>query len=170
LADLLKIKSCKIKLYVKSYPVVPLFNYKNLNKRDNVSFHKDHTNTFNYFVGSVKRCDSVIEKVKFLKNCDAFISLGSSFSIEAALFDLPIIHFELKRDERFQFFEKELFERVDISDHFKYFRKNLKTTNSYDDLINSILDAVLNKNKFSGKKLLSKLGVSHLNKNNKYSF
>lgn len=170
MADLLKIKSCKIKLYVKAYPVVPLFNYKILNKRDNVCFHKDNPSSFNYFVGSVKRCDSVIEKVKFLKKCDAFISLGSSFSIEAALVDLPIVHFELQRNQRFQFFEKELFERVDISDHFKYFRKNLKTTNSYSDLINSIFDAALNKKKFSGKKLLSKFGISHLNKKNKYLF
>ena len=87
----------------------------------------------------VIRFGSDQERLNYLAACDCFLSLATSFTIEAAIFGLPIVHFYLDSTGRSSIAEKEVFRRVDISDHLlEYFLGELPTAKSYDTLVGQL--------------------------------
>lgn len=85
------------------------------------------------------RFGSPAEKVCFLSRCDAFLSLATSFTFEAALQGCPIIQLALAPAQRQSSAEQELFRWVDNSDHLqRYFMRDLPLAQSYSDLVTSL--------------------------------
>jgi hypothetical protein len=82
------------------------------------------------------------EKLIYLDRCHVFLSLVTSFTIEAAIADRAIVHFWLSPDQRRTSAERRLFDSVDISDHItKYFRGLLPVQTTYAGLAMGLLAA-----------------------------
>jgi hypothetical protein len=118
------------------------------------------------------RIGSDEERYMYLKKCHFFISMGTSFTFEAAIFGLPIAHYYLNKENRVTECEHEIFNRIDISDHIlKYFNLYLEIANDVEKLSklieNGVLKPKINK---SNKLLLEAIGVPLLAANNKYKF
>lgn len=75
------------------------------------------------------------ERLAFLGQCDAYLSLATSFTLEACLVGLPILQLALSPDQRHSAAEQELFRWVDISDHLqRYFLQALPVARSYEEV------------------------------------
>jgi hypothetical protein len=102
------------------------------------------------------------ERLSYLSSCHCFLSLGTSFTIEAAIAGLPIVQFYLEPQHRAHEAERAIFARFDISDHLsRYFLGTLPVARDYADLAAQLADAAsLNSQAAgAGQLLLDILGV-----------
>ena len=60
---------------------------------------------------------SNIEKINYISKCKFMMTIGTSFAIEAAIMNKPIIPFILADKNRIEDFEKEIFKTTDINQH-----------------------------------------------------
>jgi len=74
-----------------------------------------------------------IEKIKFLDSVDCFLSLATSFSIEAALRNIPIIHLDLSVGE-FSEEYKDIKKYLGTTDHLKKYYQKLPSATSFKEI------------------------------------
>ncbi len=75
------------------------------------------------------------ERLDFLNQCDAYLSLATSFTLEACVAGLPILQLALSPDQRHSPAEQALFHWMDISDHLqRYFLQELPTARSHEEV------------------------------------
>jgi hypothetical protein len=79
------------------------------------------------------------QKIDYLAQCDCFLSIGTSFTLEAAIAGTPIFQFNLDRPLRKTEAEKSLFGWIDISDHLQaYYITHLPVHRDYDALVEAV--------------------------------
>jgi hypothetical protein len=158
-------------ILVRPYPSLPISEYDELKSIKNVTLYipKDAAYEDRYGDGrELILFSSNEERHEYLAQCVLFLSTGTSFTIEAAIDNLPIIQIYLDTEFRKESFEKDLFGRVEISDHIlKYFNNNLDLINSYENL-QLALETFRNSEAYAielqtgNKKLLSALGFNNI--------
>ena len=100
------------------------------------------------------------EKINYLNGCDIFLSLGTSFSIEASICRVPMIQLSISKNERNTWYERAIFERLDISDHIQnYFVNQLRTAKSYADLLKFIDSILEDQGLYNDYEFQNKLGL-----------
>jgi hypothetical protein len=102
------------------------------------------------------------ERLDYLSTCNVFLSLATSFTIEAAIFRLPILHFYLPTAERRTRSEHEIFRRIDICDHLgEYFAEVLEVAQSHADVARCLAEIIVNPESHLKRSaaLLNRLGV-----------
>ncbi len=161
------------KILYRPYPTLAMEIYLPLLHNKNVEVYEikgekndrfgDKSEMFNF--GSNE------EKINYISNCKFLLTIGTSFAIEAAIMNKPIIPFILAKNNRFEDFENEIFKIFDINQHLsryinilsepidsynkfyellKYgnYEKGLVVTEKLKKLVNvsAILDAAYDKN------------------------
>jgi hypothetical protein len=133
-----------VKILVRPYPILPVSEYADLVKCANVVMVDiqgplmDRYNDGREFI----RFGSDEERIDYLARCDCFLSMATSFTMEAAIFGLPIVHFFMRPADCTTASEHEFFERITISDHLDvYFNQGLFLSSDYAHLIGRTLQA-----------------------------
>ncbi|MDH4395555.1 MAG: hypothetical protein QE278_07745 [Limnobacter sp.] len=110
------------------------------------------------------RFGSHLEKHQYLSSCDVFLSIGTTFTVEAFLHGTPIIHFYLPQSERIDEDAILLFKRIEITcvHFFEYFPGALPFVESVDDLRLALLGSQTQP--VSRELLLERLGTGGLDK------
>lgn len=142
-----KLSQTGYQILVRPYPSLPLINYESLNDYKNIKLYLPENANYQDRFGDGREFilfSTDEERHFYLSQCVTFLSMGTSFTIEAAIDNIPIIHFYLDKEVRENEYEIKLFERVDISDHItSYFNRNLEIAYTYDHLLdtfNKIID------------------------------
>lgn len=149
----------------RPYPILPLSFYADLESFSNIKLvgiagiatqYNDGKKIHQFHIGSDR------ERFSFLSRCDCFLSIATSFTIEAAMFEVPIVHFYLAPGATDIFSEYEFFTRIVISDHImEYFKNELVFADNYKDLVGQI-DFVIKNRDVAIKKsnmLLTRMGI-----------
>lgn len=127
-ATLLRTELPQAVILFRPYPIIPASFYADLTAVGNVELveiagpvdaYKSGTAVYEYRRGSDE------ERVGFLSLCDCFLSMATSFTFEAAVFGLPIVHYAIPPAARRDEAEQEIFLRLDISEHLYYLGENL---------------------------------------------
>jgi hypothetical protein len=131
----------RFKLLVRPYPSVNLSYYSSLTGNKSIVIYNysnlllDRFNDGSEFINF----GGDEEKINFLNNCQIFVSFSTSFTIEAALYGLPIIQLYFNSCIQSEKFCKNLFERFEISDHLlKYFKNGLNVVYSFIEFENHL--------------------------------
>lgn len=155
-------------LLIRPYPIIPLVFYSELAQFKNVNLVEIGGEVTKYDDGKKQyehRIGSDLERFEYLSKCNCFLSIATSFTIEAAMFGLPIVHFYLEPEDRKSDSEKEFFKRIEISDHLiEYFNKELVLSSNYEDLVSNlglVENGKSDKSK-SPDNLLKRIGVPFL--------
>lgn len=125
---------CKLK--IRPYPTLGSDFYTDLSILSNVEIVSIEGAPLDRFGDGREliRFGSPNERLDYLFSCDVFLSLATSFTIEAAICNLPIVHLQLATNERRTESERQIFQRIDICDHLsEYFVRNLVCANSYTE-------------------------------------
>ncbi len=133
------------KLKIRPYPTLGTDFYADLRTLSNVEIVSISGTPVDRFGDGreVIRFGSSAERVDYLLSCDVFLSLATSFSIEAAICNLPIVHFLLANEERKTESEHQIFQRIDICDHLsEYFAKSLVCAKSYTEVAAYLKSAI----------------------------
>ena len=151
-------------IHVRPYPILPSEFYRDIEKHANVrvvgiagpkDVYQNGKYNYEYRKGNVsERCD-------YLANCDCFLSIATSFTFEAAIFGIPIVHFQRSPEQCDDQAEREFFSRLAISDHLHYFTKNLPTACSYQQLAAQLKEIMHCQKKFgrNSAPLLESIGI-----------
>jgi len=150
----------------RPYPAAPAEYFESLAGSHNVIMKNIEGNKIDRFGDGREFISfgSERERLNYLQSCDCFISLATTFTIEAAIAGIPIIHLFLDSKSRQNTAEKRVFERIEITDHLiKYYNGSLQTAHNYDE-VNTRLHELRNssKNTEAGKRLLQQLGLETL--------
>lgn len=152
-------------LLIRPYPIIPLEFYLELGQCKNVKLvdiggsvtkYDDGKKLYEHKVGSD------VERLDYLSKCNCFLSIATSFTIEAAMFELPIVHFYLEPEDCKTEDEVKFFERIVISDHLiEYFNRELLLSRNYEELISNFQLVKNNKSDVlkSSENLLRRMGV-----------
>lgn len=102
------------------------------------------------------------EKKRFLDSCDLFLSLGTTFTLEAIIHGAPVIHYFLPAEKRQSADEHLIFNRVEITcDHFdSYFAHCVEYITTAAELIASIHK--MRSSASDHEELLSRIGLAAL--------
>ena len=141
IAEILLINKVDIQILFRPYPSVstsiykPLFHFPNIEIVD-----IDGSSLDRYGDGrEIIRFGSDKERIKYLSRCNCFLSIGTSFTFEAALFGLPVIQYFVPKSERKTNDEMSFFGRLDISDHIlNYFLPYLPVAKDIRSLLSLI--------------------------------
>lgn len=102
-------------LIVRPYPSLDLSEYHSLLEINNIKLIRESTQVIDRETPDGKLFDeSVKSKVQFLSSASWFLSMGTSFTIEAAICNMRILQIDLLSDEKWWM---EIKKRLDISDH-----------------------------------------------------
>ena len=158
-------------ILVRPYPSLPISEYDVLKDLKNVVLYIPNEGVYEDRYGDGRErilFSSNEERHEYLSQCMLFLSTGTSFTIEAAIDNLPIMQIYLDRESRKEPFEKDLFGRIEISDHIlKYFNNNLELITSYEHL-QMFLESFKNSEAYGkelqsgNKKLLNALGFNNI--------
>lgn len=133
-------------LYIRPYPTMRKGEYQELAYCGNIEIIEIEDDFYCEFGG--RRKGDEYEKKEFLNLFDVFISLGTSFTIEAEIVGVPIVQYYKKKNNRKKDCEIEVFRRIDVCDHIlKYFLENLETL----ETLKSIGEFRKNKNNLTEK-------------------
>lgn len=149
---------------VRPYPIIPISDYDALRAASNIELigiKGELTDRYGDG-GEFIRFGSNEERIEYLSKCDCFLSMATSFTIEAALFGLPIVHFFLQSDLWKSPGELSFFQRIEISEHITdYFVKDLTTAETYEELSNLLSAASQNRStyKIETDALLARIGL-----------
>lgn len=164
IADYLRIYIPSAVIRVRPYPIIPLQFYAALTDLQNVEL-VDITGVVDQYQYGTKsyeyRKGSDLERCAYLSTCDCFLSIATSFSFEAAVYGLPIVHLYRSPEHCIDVSEREFFLRLAISDHLYYFTESLATARDYDDLI-MMLEQIRtgeSEARYLGDKLLRSIGI-----------
>ena len=110
------------------------------------------------------RFGSPLEKKAYLNSCDVFLSIGTTFTVEAFLHGTPIIHFYLPEEDRIGDDAILFFKRIEITcvHFFDYFPGALPFVESINDLRVALLND--QSRSISREILLERLGLEELGK------
>lgn len=125
----------------RPYPTLPETFYAPLRNRPNVQWVGIAGSAIDRYGDGREfiRFGSEEERLRYLAHCDTFLSLATSFSIEAVIAGRPTVHFYLPLGNRQSRAEIEIFKRIDISDHLlKYYLQYLPVVRSYQELLDWI--------------------------------
>ncbi|MGZ3769091.1 MAG: hypothetical protein ACXVCP_07105 [Bdellovibrio sp.] len=165
IAKKLKAELPAARILFRPYPVLPLTFYSDLLECDNITLVEIEGDSVRYDNGIVVtslRIGSDTERFSYLQKCDCFLSMATSFTIEAAIFGLPIVHFCLPPEKWQTEDEIEFFKRIYISDHLlEYFCKDLLLANGYSELVEKMKELLPLKNEMvdMSNKLLNRMGI-----------
>jgi hypothetical protein len=129
------------RILVRPYPTLPLSEYEPLTRYRNIQVKEiDGELIDRYSDGrELIRFGSDEERIDYLSRCHCFLSMATSFTIEAAMFGAPIVHFYLPPEKCTDLSERKFFERIAISDHLRvYFIQELLTVDNYNDLVEQL--------------------------------
>lgn len=144
----------------RPYPTLPASFYAPLRTCKNVQFNDIAGSAVDRYGDGREliRFGSVEERLQYLGSCDVFLSLATSFSIEAVIAKCPTVHFYLPPEHRHALWEREIFKRIDISDHLlKYYMGFLPVVRSMDELVEWIDEAIQNPPR--QERLLTQMGI-----------
>lgn len=134
----------KAKILVRPYPILPLSEYAQLARHPNIVLNEiqgevtDRYNDGREFI----RFGSDEERIDYLARCHCFLSMATSFTIEAAMFGLPVVHFYIPPEQCTSHGEFTFFQRIAISDHLDvYFNRELLVAHDYEELIRELAAA-----------------------------
>lgn len=97
--------------------------------------------------------DSDLHKINFLANIDFFLSVATSFSIEAVLCNRPVIHFHLHADQEF----REINSYIKTADHLKkYFKDTLLCVDNNKEFLEYISNVSTKKIMLQNGNLMAK--------------
>jgi hypothetical protein len=137
IAEELSARGAEVKILFRPYPIVPTSSYDALRGLPNIEV-ADIPGPVSDRYGDGReliRFGSDKERAQFLSRCDCFLSIGTSFTFEAALFGLPVLQFFPRKEQRTSEHEIAFFGRLDISDHIqRYFLEYLPVANDTEDL------------------------------------
>lgn len=167
LADHLAGALPEARILLRPYPTLPADFYEELAQCANVEVMDIGGAPIDRFGDGREliRFGSDEERFDFLARCDHFLSLATSFTIEAAIFGASIVHFYMDESDRRTAAECEVFKRVDISDHLtEYYLGELCVARGYDELVRQLRmpDLSVNRALRHGGALVERLGVSEL--------
>ena len=151
----------------RPYPSVDTSFYESLNDCSNVVIQNIDGKMIDRFGDGREfvRFGSEIERLNYLYKCDLFLSLATTFSIEAAIAGVPILHIFFDQGSRESLAEKQIFRRIDFSDHIvQYYNCNLEIANNYSEIVTWISNFMNSDTVYShsGDRLLEKLGINLL--------
>jgi hypothetical protein len=132
------------KILVRPYPILPLSEYAPLARHPNIELNEIQGEvTDRYNDGrELIRFGSDEERIQYLARCHCFLSMATSFTIEAAMFGLPVVHFYIRPEQCAAGSEFTFFQRIAISDHLLvYFNQELLMANDYATLVEQIAAA-----------------------------
>lgn len=136
-----------VKLFFRPYPSVNATIYNELIAEDNIQMMTIVGPEIDRFGDGREKVKfgSSMERIAFLEKCDLFVSLGTSFTIEAAIFGLPIVQFYVPLRLRRTLAECRIFEQFDISDHLvKYYLNDFKLIKSGYEVVH-IINQIISK-------------------------
>lgn len=164
-------RNCNIKILFRPYPVAMPDDYEPLKNNINIQFEEIEDKRIIKKNNDI-RIGSDEERYKYLKKCHFFISLGTSFTFEAAILGLPIAQYYINKENRINESEHEIFKRIDISDHILgYFNSFLEIANDIEELTKIIEKSVLKSSaNNSNELLLDAIGVPFLEQKNQNDF
>ncbi len=144
IADALKSRLPEARLLFRPYPVNYEGIYDRLKACDNVEIVEIAGPSADRFGDGRERIffGSPEEKVDYLDRCDLFVSMATSFTIEAAIRRRPIVHFWLPPEARAKPHERKVFDCIDTNDHLElYYTRLLPTCRSVPELIEAFAAA-----------------------------
>jgi hypothetical protein len=137
IAEELSRRSPTTRLLFRPYPTLPLSLYARLDVLSNVQIMDiagPATDRFGDGRETIK-FGSDQERLQFLGRCDAFLSLATSFTIEAAIAGTPVVHLHKEPLACTTSDERAIFGRIDVSDHLlKYYKGGLNLAQSGEQL------------------------------------
>lgn len=157
-------ENSKIVIHVRPYPILKKSIYLKLNGISNIVLQDiEGEITDRYGDGrELIKFGSNRERISYLSKCTCFLSLATSFSIEAAIFGLPVIQFKITEENVYSDAERELYTRISISDHIlEYFYTSFFCVDDFKSLAGAVECVRINKDKYIQKNsvLLSKVGI-----------
>ncbi len=162
IADALKKSGIDAKILLRPYPTVSSSIYDSLLCYQNIEIvNIQGMSVDRYGDGrEMIRFGSEEERIHYLSRCHCFLSIATSFTFEAALFDLPVLQYYVPKKRRNSEYESCFFERLDISDHIlNYFVSYLKVAENTHELINLIKDFIAGSVKnFNSKDMMLLMG------------
>jgi hypothetical protein len=119
IADHLLADKADVKILFRPYPVVPMSSYEPLLRCPNIEIVDIKGPSLDRYGDGreIIRFGSDEERIQYLSCCHCFLSIGTSFTFEAAIFGLPVLQYFVPREERSTEHESVFFQRLDISDH-----------------------------------------------------
>jgi hypothetical protein len=155
------------RILFRPYPAAISSIYEPLTNYKNIIFHQIEGDKIDRFGDGREfvRFGSESERINYLNKCDYFLSLATTFTIEAAIAKIPIIHLYMEPSERQSAAEKSIFRRIDISSHIiKYYGENLVAANNYREIVKIIKTSPSNDQSLlnAGEFLLEDLGINIL--------
>lgn len=154
-------------LLFRPYPIIPAAFYEELLKFPNVKIIDIGGKQVDRYGDGREliKFGSDVERLDYLSRCDCFLSIATSFTIEAAIFGLPIVHLALSSTECETAEEREFFKRIEISDHLeKYYKHSFALVDGYDKLAEKIEDSIANENESAmrNRHFLNNIGIPAL--------
>jgi hypothetical protein len=129
---------------LRPYPILALSDYAALTELPNVrlvDIAGDLVDRYNDGRELI-RFGSDEERMHYLASCDCFLSMATSFTVEAAIFGMPVVHYFHAPAPGDDSSEGTFFKRINISEHLKrYFTSELLTASNHDELIEAIRTA-----------------------------
>lgn len=138
IAELLQQKLKNYVLSVRPYPIVPVSHYAELAKLPNVEIADIAGEAVDRYGDGKEfiRFGSDEERISYIAGCDYFLSMATSFTIEATICGVPVVHFYREPEQCKLEHEREFFLRLMLSDHLhEYFVKRLTLAGSYEELL-----------------------------------
>ncbi len=162
----------EFQILLRGYPSIPRQKYLEADLHENITlYHAKDTSYIDRFGDGRERImfSTDEERHFYLAQCDFFLSLATSFSIEAAIDNVPIIHIYYPKWERQTKSENQVFTKIDLSDHIRaYFESTLTTVSSPQDLVNCLEKTIYIEEEYAklqkhNQTLLSRFGFDLLN-------
>ncbi len=149
---------------IRPYPITPEGLYDSLKHLPNIEIVDIKGEPVDRYGDGREliRFGSNAERLEYLSQCTCFLSMATSFTIEAAIAKVPIVHFCLPDNLCQNTGEREFFKRLQLSDHLtEYFNKTLWTAQSYSDLCAKLRSTSTDPSEARrrGENLLTRLGV-----------
>jgi hypothetical protein len=155
-----ELEKLDINILVRPYPSISVEKYNDFKDSKNIFLYEPTKITYTDRFGDGREkinFSSDDERHFYNQKCDIFLSIGTSYTIEAAIDQKPIFQFYMTKNERSKYYEKDVFERIDLSDHVKkYYLSNLQQSNNYSELYKNIKNQIATKS-FSNFYLNNKL-------------
>lgn len=153
-----------IRILFRPYPSVCPTVYKSLSSNEFIELNDIEGPTMDRYSDSKEhiKFGSDEERICYLTRCDAFLSIATSFTIEASILGVPVIQLYIPRTIRKFEDEIAIYERFDISDHLEqYFLRHLPLAYCFDDVFRRLSTVGRWPHGKDGAELLDALGIRY---------
>lgn len=154
-------------LLFRPYPIIPAAFYEELLQFPNIEIIDIGGKEVDRYGDGREliKFGSNPERLDYLSRCDCFLSIATSFTIEAAIFGLPIVHLALPSAGCETVEEREFFKRIEISDHLeKYYKSSFTLAQSYEAFVAKTVECIVNAEKSTtlNHDFLTRIGIPKL--------